>query len=180
MRKIPVVVLAAALVVPFGAIASRAGAAGGTTCQTIKGSATFKPALPKLGVSTKVLSSVSVANGTFGDCVGGGVTAGTVKLASKFSKPGNCATLATGGSANPTKGTETITWNTKQTSTVALTLTGVNGQPTQAKVTGTVAAGLFKGAKQSGTVAYVIPKGGCTAKALSIVAVRQVTLQIIR
>ena len=82
--------------------------------------------------------------------------------------------------SRPTKGTETIIWNTGKKSTIAVTLTGVNGQPTQAKVSGTVTAGLFKGAKQSGTVMYVVPKGGCTAKALSNVTVKQVTLQIIR
>lgn len=179
MRKIAGILVAAAMVAPVG-VASRAGAAGGTTCQSIKGNATFKPALPKLGVSTKVRASVSVTNGKFGSCVGGGVTSGTVKLSSKFAKPGNCATLATAGSSNQAKGTETITWNTGKTSTVAIALTGVNGQPTQAKVSGTVTAGLFKGSKQSGTVAYVVPKGGCTSKALSTVAVQQITLQIIR
>ncbi len=180
MRSRAGLLFAALLVFAPGVIAGPADATGGTTCQAIKGNATFKPALPKLGASNKVLSSVSVANGTITGCTGGGVTSGSVRLNSKFSKPGNCATLATAGSTNPTKGTETIAWNIGKSSTIAVTLTGVNGQPTQAKVTGTVTAGLFKGSKQSGTVGYMVPKGGCTAKALSTVTVKAITLQIIR
>lgn len=180
MRNRAAMLMTAMLLFPLSVIAVPAGAAGGTTCQAIKGNATFKPALPKLGVSNKVVSNVSVTNGKLSGCVGGGVTSGSVRLSSKFSKAGNCATLATAGSTNPTKGTETITWNNSQTSTIAVTLTGVNGQPTQAKVMGTVTAGLFKGSKQSGTVAYVVPKGGCTTKALSTVTIKAITLQIIR
>jgi len=167
---------AAALMLPVGVLAVPANAAAGTSCQTISGSATFKPALPKLGSSTKVVSTIT-AGGTFGGCVGGGVTSGTVKLTAKFSKPGNCATLATSGSANPAKGTETIIWNTKQTSTVNITLTGVKGQPKEARIAGTVTAGLFKGSKESGTVMYVVPKSACTSTSLSNVTVKQLTAQ---
>ena len=180
MRKFAGVLVAAALVLPVGVIASQADAVSGTSCKTTSGTATFKPALPKLGSSAKVVSSVAVTNGKVGSCVGGGVQSGAVKLTSKFSKPGNCSTLATAGSTNPTKGTETITWNTKQTSTVTLSLTGVKGHPTQAKIAGTVTAGLFKGSKETGTVGYVIPKGACTAKPLSVVTFKQVTALIIK
>ena len=180
MRKISRALFAAALMLPVGVIAVPADAAGGTSCRTTNGTATFKPALPKLGSATKVLSSVTVVDGKLAECVGGGVTGGSVKLTSKFSKPGNCETLATSGNTNPTRGIETITWNTNQTSTVGLTLTGVKGTPTQAKIAGTVTAGLFKGLKETGTVLYVVPKRGCTSNPLSKVTVKQVTAQIFR
>lgn len=176
MRKAVGILCVAALVLPVGVLTTQADAAAGTSCKTISGSATFKPALPKLGSSTKVVSTIT-AVGTFGGCVGGGVTSGAVKLTLKFSKPGNCATLATAGSANPAKGTEMITWNTKQTSTITLTLTGVKGQPKQARIAGAVTAGLFKGSKESGSVMYVVPKAACTSMSLSNVTVKQLTAQ---
>ena len=44
----------------------------------------------------------------------------------------------------------------------------------------TVTAGLFKGSKQSGTVEYILPKGACTNKGMSVVTFKAVTAQVIK
>ena len=95
---------------------------------------------------------------------GGVVQSGAVKLTSKFSKPGNCSTLATAGSTNPTKGTETITWNTKKTSTATLTtIVSVSGATgITATVSGKISAGLFVGKTLKTKVKVSIPSGVCT------------------
>lgn len=181
MRRAAAILFALAVMHPLGVIdSSPAGAAGGTTCQAASGSATFKPALPKLGSKVKVAATVKVTGGKLSGCVGGGVTSGVVKLTSKFAKSLNCETLAKQGSTNPTKGTEVITWNNKKTSTISVTLTGVKTSPKQARIAGTVTAGLFKGSKQSGTVEYIPPKGGCTSKGLSVATFKHVTPQVIK
>jgi len=170
--------VAAAMVLPIGFVASPAGAAAGTTCKTTSGTATFSPALPKLGNKTLVNSTISVKNGKLGSC-NNGVTGATVSLTAKISNA-NCATLASPPKVTkPTTGTEKIVWapKAKGTSTIPLTLGTVKGKPTEATLSGTVSAGLFKGTKISGTVVYTIPKGACTATALSTVTFKQLTSQ---
>jgi hypothetical protein len=175
------VLFAAAMVLPVGLIASPAGAVGGTSCKTATGSATFTPALPKLGNKTMVLSTVKATGAKIGGCVGGGVTSATASITAKFAKPGNCTTLATAKTANPTNGTGTWTWNTKKTSTIALTLTGGTGKnATHAALAGTVTAGVFKGSKLSGTVIYAIPAGACQKVALTKVTFKQLTALVIK
>ena len=68
-------------------------------------------------------------------------------------------------------GTETLTWNTKKTTTVkTLKLVGVTGKVTQTNATGAVTAGLFVGSKQSGTLNYVPLAKGCISAPLSKVS----------
>jgi len=169
MRKVAGVLLVAALAVPAGLVAfSPAGAAGGTICSSAQGSAVFSPPLPV--VSSKVLvKGTLTATGTLGKCVGGGVTsAHTLFKSTKDAVGSNCKKLITfDPKSKGTVGTETITWNTGKTSTVALTLKQVKGAPTTTNVTGTVTAGLFVGSHQTGQVKYTTPAGACTAKPLA-------------
>jgi hypothetical protein len=173
MRKFAGVLLAAAMVLPAAMIASPAGAAGGTTCKVASGSATFTPALPKPGATTKVKPTLKVT-GKLSGCTGGGVTGGTIAATLKQAVAGNCSSLLAGATAN-IAGTETITWNTGKTSTVALKLTGVTGKVTQTVATGPVSKGLFVGSKQGGTLVYTPLAGGCTTAALAKVTFKQQT-----
>ena len=176
-RRVAVFLAAAAMVLPIGLISSPAGAAGATTCKTATGTATFSPALPKLASKTKVKPTVTI-KGKLGGCTGG-VTSGTFNASLKFSVANNCTSLLAGATTG-TKGTESITWNTKKTSTVALTLVGVKGHVTQTKASGPVTAGLFKGSKQSGTLNYTLPTGACTSTGLSKVTFKQLTPIVIK
>jgi hypothetical protein len=166
--------LAAATMLPVGLFAGPAGAAVKTSCKTATGSATFTPALPKIGSTTKVKPTINVAGAKLAGCTGGGVTGGTLAATVKFANAANCSSLLA-GSPTGTKGTETIIWSNKQTSTISLTLTAVKGKPTQTNAIGVVTAGLFKGAKQAGTLNYTPVGGGCTSANLSKVTFKQVT-----
>ena len=168
MRSKVGILFATAMVLPIGLSAAPADAVGGTVCKTASGTATFAPALPPVSSAVKNKPTVTIKNGKLGGCVGGAVTSATLTATLKFGNASNCKSLLA-GAATGTKGTEKLAWNNKQTSTVALTLTGVPKKPTQTKATGTVTLGLFKGSKQSGTLSYSIPTGGCASKPLSTV-----------
>ena len=180
IRTITGLVAVAAMALPIGLIATPAGAAtAGTTCKTASGTATFAPALPKAGSSATVKPTITIKNAKLGGCKGGGVTGGTFSATLKFTVASNCATLIAGDPTG-TKGTETITWNTKQTSTVALTLAGVKGHVTETAATGGVSKGLFAKAKQSGTLNYTLPAGACGSAGLSKVTFKQLTPIVIK
>ena len=103
------------------------------------------------------------------------MTSGKIKAVLKQAIAGNCDSLLKGATAN-IAGSETITWNTKKTSTVkTLKLTGVKGKATQTTATGAVTAGLFIQGKQGGTLAFTPLNGGCTSAGLSKVSFKQVT-----
>ena len=157
-----------AMLLPVGLFASPADAVGGTVCKTASGTATFLPALPPVSSTVKNKPTVTIKNGKLAGCVGGGVTSATLAATLKFGLASNCKSLL-GGAATNTKGTEKITWNNKSTSTVTLTLAGVAKKPTNINATGPVTLGLFKGSKQSGTLAFTLPAGACTTKPLSTV-----------
>jgi hypothetical protein len=176
MRKFAGVCLAAAMLVPVGLIAAApAGAAAPkTTCKTASGTATFKPALPALGSKVTVKPTITVT-GTLSGCTGGGVKSAKISAVLKQAIAGNCTTLLKGATAN-IAGSETLTWDTKATSTVkVLKLAGVTGKPTQTNATGAVTSGLFLKAKQTGTLNFTPLTGGCTTKPLSKVSFKQVT-----
>jgi hypothetical protein len=174
--------IAAALVLPFGLVAAEgsASAAAGTTCQTASGTATFKPPLPHLGSSTTVKPKIVVKHAKTSGCTGGGVMRATFGAVLKAKTATNCAILLAGPApANPPIGTLTTTWNTGKTSTVAVTLSAVTGQPTEARITGTVTAGLFSGLHFDETIAFTPKTGDCVTTDLSAVTFVQVTpLQI--
>ena len=166
--------LAVGTMLPVGILSAPAGAAVKTSCKSATGSASFTPALPKAGSTAKVKPTIKIAGGKLASCTGGGVTSGTLAATIKFANAANCSSLLAGAPTGA-KGTETITWSNKKTSTVTLTLAAVKGKPTQTKATGVVTAGLFKGAKQAGTLNYTPLTGGCTSANLAKVTFKQVT-----
>jgi hypothetical protein len=160
-------VLTAAALLPLSiVIPTSAQAATGTTCKSATGKAAFTPALPRKGSAAKVFP-VLAATGTIGACTGGGVTGGTTRFKSSKSATGqNCTTFGTYNTAVIT-GTESITWNTRSTSMIALTFHKVSGHPTEASLTGTVASGPFKGMHISGLLGFAFPSGACVSTGLS-------------
>jgi hypothetical protein len=178
MRKVGGMLAVATMLLPIGLLASPAGAASGVVCKTATGAATFSPALPKAGAATKVKSTITITGAKLGGCTGSGVTSGVLNAKLNFGVASNCSTLMAGANA-AIKGTEVITWNTKKTSTVALTLTGLKN-PTQTSATGAVSTGQFKGLKQSGNLQYALPTGGCTNGGLAKVTFKQLTAIVIK
>jgi hypothetical protein len=168
MRKVGGLLLAAALMLPVAMIsASPAGAAGGVSCATAAGTATFKPALPPIGSTAKVKGTLSAA-GTLSKCTGApGVTSAKTKFTSPKSTTGaNCTTLSSPDpKSKGTVGTIVITWNNKKTSTAKVfTIKQVSKKdPVHATTKGKITAGLFVGKSITGTVLYSLPKGACSA-----------------
>ena len=116
---------------------------------------TFSPGLAPFGDTTKATQTVSATLDLTG-CVGLGVTSGAVTYSGKSSIPTNCATIA------DYVGTEVITWNTGQTSSLAFDSplfppTGV----------GTVTSGLFSGSSYSVNFFDTGNPGSCATTALT-------------
>jgi hypothetical protein len=172
MRKVAGFLAATTMVLPIGLLAMPAGAATGTSCASFTGTATVKPGLP--ATTAKVKPVISTKNAKLAGCTGA-VKSGLFTGTLTGSVAQNCAGLATQTNFG-LKGTGTIVWNTKQTSTVSWALTpGPKGKFTTVNLPGTVTAGLFKGSKMSGQVIFTVPAGGCSTKPLTTVAVKQVT-----
>jgi len=171
--------MATALVLPLGFIATQgvASAAGGTTCKHSSGSATFKPALPKVGSGTTVKPKVIVKKATTTGCTGGGVTSGAITSVTKFHDPTSCDILLGGGppGPHPPTGTLTTTWNTGTTSVANVTLNPVTDQPTQTHITGTIASGTFSGKHLDQTISFTPKKGDCVSTDLVSVTFKEVT-----
>ena len=167
--------MAIALVVPMAVfVAAPAGAAGGTSCKTLVGTATITPGL---GVTAK--NQTINATSKITACTGGGVTSGTSKAVNKTPN-GNCVGLAKTGTKRSI--TQVITWNNQKTSTlVGSTITGP--KVGQATITLKVTKGLFVGLKGSQVIAFAIAKGGgsCTdAAPLKKLTVKQVTAFVLK
>jgi len=138
MRNVAAAFLAVPIACPTVVAAAPPGAAGETSWRTANGSANCTPALSKRKLL--VLSTVKSGVINLGGCAG------------EVLKPGTYTTLATSKTSTRTKGTEAWTWNTKQTSMIALTSTGGAGATeTHAKLAGCVTAGACKGLKLSGS-----------------------------
>lgn len=161
MRKFVGLVLAAGLLVPAAIyVGAPAGAAGGTSCASGKGSAKFTPALPDLSSKVKV-KDVLTSSGTVAGCTGT-VKSGVLTGKAPASTGSNCLTIAT-PTTTPTKITLTVKWNTGTTSTIAAQLKEIPKTPvTTQTVSGSVTAGLFKGSKLSGKFTYKLPAGACS------------------
>jgi hypothetical protein len=158
-RTILTLASAAALAMPMIAFSGTpATAAGGTSCGTLTGKATFNPPLPKIG-SPKMVKSTITSKGPVKNCTGGGVKSGTVTGVFHSSKAGNCQTLAQ-GKGGTSSGTVTIKWNNGKTSKGPATIKQVSGKATQATVNGTVTSGLFKGMHSSVTVTFTVSSAG--------------------
>jgi hypothetical protein len=168
MRKTFGVFCAVAMMLPIGIIAAApAGAVTVTQCGVAKGTAYFKPPLPKLGSSTKVKSKLT-STGTVSLCKGGGVTKGTTKFSQTSASTGaNCTTLVQPKATDkPTVGVLTTTWNTGKVSTAKSTAIKQT-DATHATITGKITSGLFLGKTVKGTVEFTPESGGCTSKNLS-------------
>jgi len=152
MRKVAGVLLAAAMVLPVGLMASPAGAAGGTTCKPPSGNITVTPGYSTTPHPQKITFKLPLTG-----CKGGGVTGGTSVGVIPAGKPAACKDV--GKLVQPQKIITTITWNTKAKSTFTGT-SKVSGLT--ATVTGKVTTGLFKGLTVSTTVKFGLP-GGCSA-----------------
>jgi len=154
MKSVFRLTMAIALLAPIAVLsAGPAGAAGGTTCKTLTGTATITPGLGATAKNQKILSTSSI-----GGCTGGGVTKGTGK-ATNTTPNGNCTGLAKSGTKSSIA--EVITWNTGKTSTLAgSTVTGP--KTGQATITLKVTKGLFIGLHGSQIIAFKISKGACT------------------
>ena len=173
MKSVFRLTMAIALLAPIAVLsAGPAGAAGGTTCKTLTGTATITPGLGATAKNQKILSTSSI-----GGCTGGGVTKGTGK-ATNTTPNGNCTGLAKNGTKSSIS--EVITWNTGKTSTLAgSTVTGP--KTGQATITLKVTKGLFIGLHGSQIIAFKITKGACTDKspvtALSISVVTPLVIK---
>lgn len=176
MRKAATLLFAAATAA-LGIVASPAAsvdnAASKPVCKSLNGTATFSPALPKLASPAKVKPTVTIKANLTG-CAGGGIVSGSLTARLKFGIASNCTTLATGANTN-TKGSATIVWSTKASTTATVTSRAVAGKPTTQVVAGPVTAGLFKGSRLSVTTIFFAPKSGCTSSGLSKVTISQAT-----
>jgi len=172
MRKSFGAVLAVAALLSTAMLAgvSPAGAAGGTTCKTNTGTATFSPALPPLSSSATVNSTVT-STGKLGGCVGGGVTSATYKLSYKLTTSHNCKQLLT-YTTKTTTATITTTWSNHTTSVGTITLIGIKGNPTKDNVTGVTKSGQFAGLHTTTSFSFkAVPATGCVSTPLAKVAV---------
>jgi len=146
MRKICLFTMAVALMAPIAVLtAGPASAAGGTKCGKPSGTITISPGLTsKLTVQTiSVVLPVKA-------CVGGGVTSGSSKGSIKTA----AIDISTFASGKPVTLNDTITWNTKATSTFSATATTKisSGGAITSTVKGKVTKGLFVGGTVSTTV----------------------------
>ncbi len=168
MRKILVAMALSCLVVAAAAAPAGAPVLHGTSCRSGNGTATFVPALPKVGSSTKVTPTIKVT-GKIGACSGGNVTSATFHLSAKPQHSMNCVTLRAG--SYTAGGTDHLTWNTQSTSTVTFNLHGVKGQVPTASVSGSVTAGPFHGMTFSQLITYKLGNGACATKPLTTATV---------
>jgi hypothetical protein len=156
-KRIMGVGFAIAMVAPVGVLSAQpAGAAALVTCSPPAGSVTFTPGL---GTTPKI-QTTSFKLPVKG-CKGGGVTGGSSVGSAKGTTKQNCATFAKAGK---TVTNVTITWNTKKTSTAALTtVVSASGSSLVATVTGKVSKGLFVGKAVKTKVKVTLQKGAiCT------------------
>jgi hypothetical protein len=173
MKSIVRFTMAIALLAPIGVLtAGPAGAAGGTSCKTLTGTATITRGLGNTAKDQKIVSTSKI-----GGCTGGGVTSGSGK-ATNLTKAGNCTGLAKAGTKSTIS--EVITWNNKKTSTLAgSTVTGP--KVGQATITLKVTKGLFVGLHGSQIIAFKISKGACTDKSpVTALSIAKVTSFVIK
>ena len=143
---------------PVGLAAVQAG--GGpppadTTCRTVTGTASFSPTLPKWASNAKV-SGTLIAVGKMARCAGGGVTGGTITL-NAVTPLLNCTTfLGTlpHSEGQPMNTTETIKWDTKRTSALAIRFGAEGNGHAIILVKGVVSHGAFAGRYETADLVY--------------------------
>jgi len=123
-------------------------------CTKVKGAATLTPGIQKAKKAQKV-----TAKGTLSGCTPAAKTGGSGTITASLKvAPGNCTTLAQGGSKFT--GTAKTVWKNKKTSSYALTFTTGKGKnATVATLAGKVSTGLFKGKKVTGAIKFTPKKG---------------------
>jgi hypothetical protein len=156
---------------------SPAGAVAGASCKTLTGTAKLSPGLPPLSSKALVKATITIKGAKLSGCTGG-VTSGALSATLKYGIASNCSTTVAGKTAN-IKGTATVVWNNKKTSTIALSLVGVTKKPTETTIPGTVTAGMFKGSKSSGTVVYTLAKNNCGTLPFSSATFKSLTKVVI-
>jgi hypothetical protein len=142
-----------------------AGAATESTCATFRGNATVSPGLPKVGDTDQVRSAIAIKRAKLTRCHGG-VASATASGTLKFDHATNCTQMIAQITSSETvraKGTLKFSWNNKQTSTVAFSLLfgSIKSEPSVAKITGTVTAGLFKGETETGSLYWSLSSSAC-------------------
>jgi hypothetical protein len=169
--------VATALIVPFGLVAAHGAgaAAAGTKCKVVKGTATFNPALPKLGAGTTVKPKITLSDSSASKCKGGGVKSAVLTGTQKFHDKTSCDILLGGGPPGPHPPTGTITakWDTGDSSKINVTLNPVPDEATKTHITGTVASGPFAGLTLDSTVSFAPKTGDCVSTDLSQVTFTQ-------
>ncbi len=156
-----------ALSLAAGAVAGLTGspafAAGGNSCKTFRGYATFSP-----GITSKTTNQTITVHGTVGGCSPSSSTggAGTVVGTIKTTKPGSCTTLVQGGGVQ--KGTSVTNWKNGKSSHFSITVTeGTGSSYNLASIVGKVTSGQFAGKKVSGQVKFTpVGKGACVSAPL--------------
>lgn len=161
MRKVGGVLLAVAMVLPIGLVASPAGAAAVLTCTKLTGTATFTPPVsPTVSATHKIVS-----HSTISGCTGTkGISSGKVTFTSTSIKE-NCKILL----ANKKSSTATVTvkWNNGKVSgpgpaTVSYVSLGV------VKITSKMTNGPFKGKTSVSKTLFLPTGGGCLTKGKSL------------
>ena len=162
MRKVPGILLAAAMLLPVGAIAAApAGSATtGLTCTKLTGTVTWSPAVP-LGSKPKAASTVTLKASLAG-CTGTtGIASGVIALPTiPKAAPQNCTSLV----STPPKLTRaggSITWNNKAKSTLG-TLTLTPAGALTYKATAKVTKGQFLNKTFTVTGSFAPVKPGCS------------------
>jgi hypothetical protein len=172
LKKLYVFGMAVALMAPLGVLtAGAAGAAAGTVCSGQSGAATIAPGLNNTPRTVTITATTSLSKCT------GTVKTGKGKAVIKMTKA-SCLGLAKTGQLS--KITETITWNTKKTSTFSGT-SKTGPKVGQATITGTITKGVFAKSKVSTVIAFVVKKGqscsGAGIKNLTITSVKAFTIK---
>jgi len=135
MRKAAGLLLAAAILLPVGLVASPASAAAGTTCAPPSGKITVSPGI----AATPKVQTITIKLPITG-CKGGGVTGGifTGSLKTTPISLGNFATTAA-----TLKLASTIKWKPTGTSTLVATSVTTVGKSLVSTVTGKITKGTF-------------------------------------
>ncbi|MGO9872309.1 MAG: hypothetical protein ACLPVY_00800 [Acidimicrobiia bacterium] len=171
MRKGSSLFAALVLLVSFGvSVAAPAGAAGPLppNCKTFTGTETYSPALPKIGLSTKVNTTVTLSAKLAG-CSGvsgitSGVSSGTTKVASD-----NC-TVTVANADKGSKSTGTVKWNNGKTTTSSDVLTlksKVGVSPATFQLVATDTSGVGAGHTTTTTLSVTLNTGACVTASLS-------------
>ncbi len=134
MRKTLGLLCAVAMMLPIGVLTAQpAAAAGGTTCKTNHGTATFTPPLPPLS-SSKTVNTTVRFKGTLSGCSGGHVTGATYHGQYKVAAD-NCKKTLT-YTTKVQKSPISPTWKPSGSSVGTIGLHAIKGHPTMANVTG--------------------------------------------